>query len=524
MNIYKRITNHSPGLLMITLLLLFSCGSESYWDALKDVAASSAPLSDGIYVNAATGSDTASCGSPESPCQTITFGLNEAISQAKSAVRVASGTYTETINVLAGISLHGGYSASNWRDRDITLAGRANPTYMTVIDQPAGTVLTCDGTLPNLITSATVIEGFTLRGVSTIACINNASPKIVQNTIYSINGPNSYGISIISSTPVIQFNAIIGGNGGANNSFGLYIIAASNPTISGNIIQGNSAASLINSYGIYIDASGPTIVANQIYGGSAGTASYGMRIINGAGPTIAFNIIHGEDAPDSYGVYFDASGGPIISNSIRGGIEPSVLTATGIFNTNSAAPKIINNVIYGGMAANAVIGINNSVASSTSIYNNTIDAGISGTSTAAGIRIADSSPNIINNIITVQNGPLGTYGIYEATVNSDPALLNNNDIFSCATALYHDADVPGDLTTAVQLNDNTLTNLMGPAASSGNISVPLTFDADYRILGAAVPADLPLVTQGGLDLTGFFDNDRDDNARNAPWSMGAYEY
>jgi len=68
------------------------------------------PPDDGpIHVLANGGADDATCGSHGSPCATIGFALAQARRASKTIVRVGPGTYRETITLVAGITVEGGY-------------------------------------------------------------------------------------------------------------------------------------------------------------------------------------------------------------------------------------------------------------------------------------------------------------------------------------------------------------------------------------------------------------------------------
>ncbi|MBW2732645.1 MAG: hypothetical protein JRH20_09640 [Deltaproteobacteria bacterium] len=58
------------------------------------------------------GTDDKTCGSVQQPCRSITYGMEQALSLGvASAVRVAGGEYAESIDLLDGVSIFGGFSS-----------------------------------------------------------------------------------------------------------------------------------------------------------------------------------------------------------------------------------------------------------------------------------------------------------------------------------------------------------------------------------------------------------------------------
>ena len=144
----------------------------------------------GVFVSAVTGSDVDGDGTQEHPYLTIAKGITEATSEGFT-VRVGQGTYTisETINIVDGVSLYGGYDESDW-SRDITDHVTEIRDGRTEIDPTATLMSTivADGS----ISPATVIDGFTIVGpnmlgvvgtVGTVLTNNDASPTISNNRI-----------------------------------------------------------------------------------------------------------------------------------------------------------------------------------------------------------------------------------------------------------------------------------------------------------------------------------------------------
>ena len=73
-----------------------------------------------VYVS--TGGDDANAGTFNAPKSTISNALAQAVSQNKDKILIAQGTYTETITLVSGVDLLGGYDESTW-ERDINNYG-----------------------------------------------------------------------------------------------------------------------------------------------------------------------------------------------------------------------------------------------------------------------------------------------------------------------------------------------------------------------------------------------------------------
>jgi hypothetical protein len=99
------------------------------WDADCDGVDGQA---DKMVFVAIDGHDDSTCGTRESPCQTINYGIGIA-TPGRPDVAVSDGTYYERVQLKEGINLHGGYSRSNnWVRNDTFVAhiqGGAESVY-----------------------------------------------------------------------------------------------------------------------------------------------------------------------------------------------------------------------------------------------------------------------------------------------------------------------------------------------------------------------------------------------------------
>lgn len=449
-------------------------------------------------------------------------------------IRVAKGTYTESIRLRPGISLRGGYDSNTW-NRNIS-------SNVSQIIAPSDIAIRGDSTITTSFTSNTVVEGFYIRGGSTNATniaidLIISSPTITGNTIVGSNSSvasTNYGIRTSTSgcSPLITQNNITGGTGvTASTFYGISVASSSSPTISGNTITGGAGTSVNGGIGVSASTA-PTISNNTIVGttnGGSGSTNVGINA---------------------------SAGNPIISgNTISGGT--GVGSYYGILNQGGANSTITNNIIFGGQGSGTVYGIYNTVSTAT-ILNNTINGGISGTVLA--ISMANGATTTIkNNIIFNLNSAGGGFGtcIDEAAAGNDPASVQNNNLFGCTT-LYNDStsgimnfvcSATGNFHTAaacggtalaspVAAGNTNITNA-GPLflsinGADGNIAT-LT-DNDWH-LNSSVAGNCD-VRGGGLTLTPTITLDRDGLLRSTGnpsggcipgnvgatgWSIGAYE-
>ncbi len=153
-----------------------------------------------IYVSEsdAAATDAADCGSGPSatgagrkPCRSITTGMQRAQTGNKTKVLVAGGAYTESLTLMDGISIYGGYNPVNWvRDPESNLTALFG-------NQTSGHRKTV--VAYNIVNKATVFDGFAVYGQ-------------VANGV----GENSYAIWVRNSNGLLSLtnNSIWPGTGG----------------------------------------------------------------------------------------------------------------------------------------------------------------------------------------------------------------------------------------------------------------------------------------------------------------------
>lgn len=216
--------------------------------------------------------------------------LRGGLATTQVAVDVAAGTYNEEITLKPGISLFGGYSASDW--------GRNIAQNISLLQSPTGTCVRGNILITTAYTATTIVDGFSLTANTTGNnygfYLVDSSPTISNNSIDTNTGSAGYGVyttvtgSATTAEPVILRNSIRGS--GSFNGYGIYVgggLLVSAPKIHNNVILSNG----LSNYGIYISGSYPVISNNTI--GAVGNSVFGIYIVNAAGGSIRNNIIFG---------------------------------------------------------------------------------------------------------------------------------------------------------------------------------------------------------------------------------------
>ena len=442
-----------------------------------------------VYVDITNGSDVNS-GSLAFPKGTIQAGITAAQNAFTTGeVRVAAGTYTEAVTMADGISLLGGYPVG-FATRDVA----AN---VTVINSTASnTTLTAS----NMVTSNTLLDGFTINGSSGVT--------ITRGVYVSGSSTGVAGLTIS--------NNIINGGAGSTTSYGMYITG--NVNVTNNVINGGTGAS---AFGVTAIGPGeysrisPSVSLNTISGGGQ-VAGYstGMSLMYSSSNVWENTINAGSGGVTSLGLNYNNGGGDIYKNHIEGGAGTSSSTGLVVGRFNST---IYNNTIYGGSSSTIAIAVKMNSESislnSVKLYNNTIDAG-SSASTNYGIAfLGSSSSNIISNNNIIGRDPATTTCLRDQVTTDSLTSLQNNNLFQCDTLYYNFA---GSYVYEAIVDLHTATAFI----ASGNVSVdPVVVSATDYHLTASSPA---LIKTGGLNLSASFTDDKDGVAR--VFSMGAYVY
>ncbi len=157
-----------------------------------------------IHVNGATGVNSPECGGEDNPCFKINVGIQRALTEGYSDVRVAaSGTYNEVINLADGISLWGGFDGQ-WAVTGLTViaGGTSGPEFFTMKGEN--------------INSSTIISDF----------------EIIAPDALTV-GKSSYGVHVKNSTGLVFQRTTIRGGIGSSGTIGSAGTNADIPGING---------------------------------------------------------------------------------------------------------------------------------------------------------------------------------------------------------------------------------------------------------------------------------------------------
>jgi hypothetical protein len=197
-------------------------------------------------------------------------------------VWVAGGTFQlasgQSFSMKEGVKIYGGFAAAEVNLTDRNLAITANKSILQ------GNAASVISNINNHLTTAAVLDGFTITGASVAAGISNisSSPKLV-NLI--ISGNTEGGISNETASPVLIQCKITGNT--ATESGGGMENTGSSPVLTNCAITANSAPL---GTGIYNSASSP-ILTNCTIGGNIGVG--GMYNSSSSFPKLRNSIVFG---------------------------------------------------------------------------------------------------------------------------------------------------------------------------------------------------------------------------------------
>ncbi len=197
-----------------------------------------------IFVSSVSGVDAVGRGNQSHPVQTITYGIARALVAGKTRVIVAKGDYDESIDLVDGISVLGGYS----KDFKLFNANELNADVRAVSQR------------------------WTLRGVG-IVHPTRVEGLVIHGPLVTTPSATSYGIYLnnCNASLIISNCTILGGSGGP----GLSGTAGNSGQGGTNGTDGLDARQYPGS-GTNMGGAGGVLVnyGNNISGGAGGTANY----------------------------------------------------------------------------------------------------------------------------------------------------------------------------------------------------------------------------------------------------------
>lgn len=293
-------------------------------------------------------------GSKSNPFGTVQEGIDLAINGYQ--VRVAAGTYNETITLKEAVHVAGGYS-EDFSTRDDPAVDQGNGPNLTRIIDPtaAGGLVDAPRTAVFAtgagITSAAIIDGFWLQGSATAAytsgvfCDAGATPLVRYNTINGGSGTvASYGVFAKNSDGRVENSFVSGGTG--DTSEGVRLMS-SDMTLVGNQINAGVAVGS-NTRGIFATDSSLTMTECAVHGGVGGPSSFGV-LLSGSGSSFVANttIDGGNGTSTVYGVYVSSTDAVVVNSTVKaenGSDAPSVYGVH--MSTPGISPvKIVNCIV-----------------------------------------------------------------------------------------------------------------------------------------------------------------------------------
>jgi uncharacterized repeat protein (TIGR01451 family) len=189
---------------------------------------------------------------------------------AGDVIKVAQGTYTDSIEITKTLTLRGGYTMTNW-----------------------------DESYPDLY--PTVLDGETLRRVIRVA--DSASPEIEGFHIRNGSASDGAGVYVASGSPVLRRNRIFS-NTASFYGGGLYL-ANGTATIENCMVYDNEAIQKRGG-GLYVAQGSPTVRYSVFYGNVSQEQGGGIYVAGGLFKLYGA-ILAGNTASDGGGIYATGS-------------------------------------------------------------------------------------------------------------------------------------------------------------------------------------------------------------------------
>ncbi len=223
-------------------------------DAQTGCAARTVNDTTGVFV-ASSGNDVSGCGSRSNPCKTLTYTFaGGAQLSGKTVAYVASGTYNESIQLIAGLSVEGGWMATG-------------SIWSPICDATTSTAVTLHGTTNTTITAS-------YNGTTTLRNVQVTSKASVGA------GESVYGIFATGGSTNLTLDqvvvAVAAGGAGANGADGGAATNASGTCSAGNGAAGSTGPNGQGAVAGSFDPSGYTAsngaAATNATAGANGTA------------------------------------------------------------------------------------------------------------------------------------------------------------------------------------------------------------------------------------------------------------
>ncbi len=488
--LYPLLTILSGGLILLLLLA-----------GLRSPLAYAAPSATIRYVDGG-GSNSSDCSASSAPCATIQYAISQ--SAAGDEIRVAQGTYTETIGIGVTLTLKGGYEAAGWT-RNIT----ANPTIIDANGANASVVNITPGI-------NVVIEGFTIQGANNAGdngggfLINDAtvviSATVIQNNATSGGGGggvwyegNNVNVSVVNSS-LLNNSASASGGGiagcctGSNSALGLdnVTVRENSAPSGGGLALNDVVATITNSQIISNTAAsgdggginaGPNVtlsLANSAVLSNTALGGGGLSLNNSAVSLDNVNLTGNQASGSGGGMALSQATAVITDGQIANNTAGASGGGLWLNNANATLTSVTvqgNQAVSSGYASgggvdttnNSSLTLNDSV-----IANNVVQSTGGGETLGGAINNGSGSVEITNSIIR-NNNSQGT-----------PALQIYQAVFTATNTLIVDNQGPGFAGTPTQgrFTNVTIANNSGPGLGIGPLELPTEPAVNVTILNS----------------------------------------
>lgn len=260
-----------------------------------------------IHVDGVSGIDDVACGAEGTPCATINYGIDRAVTEGYSTVRITASSYVEVIELVDGVSLWGGFDAQ-WAASGVTTitGGMAGNGEFYAVRADA-------------INTPTVLSDLD------ITAPNATNP-----------GKSSYGVHVTNSTALTLQRVTVRGGIGANGTSGVAGASATTPGANG-LSGGNAREYSTTCNDSDSGAGGAGVGAGNRRGGNGGRGGYMDKKCS------SFNLdatpgISGENATSfaTSGYGYRGNGGGTCANGGNANNGQTVHGAGGIGAASSA--------------------------------------------------------------------------------------------------------------------------------------------------------------------------------------------